>query len=77
MPLDQTKAYFHAWVLGYILKEVNAKKITIENIKYIEEKTYSQINELWKMFSACAYNSGWDLTQTVLCGKGYEIDMID
>jgi hypothetical protein len=76
-PIEETKAYFHATLLGIELQ----KRFDLENGETLSDKTRLEVERetkevldlVWETFKACSSAAGWDLGKTELRSKGYEL----
>ena len=86
-PLQQTKAYFHAFVLGRAFRSA-FERITANDDDALaaaaataasaaEREVQEWLNGgAWDAFATACQAAGWDLTATELTTKGYEISMV-
>jgi hypothetical protein len=63
----ETKAYFHALLLGKKLERADPSER-----RQIEAETEEQLERLWPKFCMECEDSGWDITQNTLQSRGYE-----
>jgi len=83
--IQKAKAYFHAFILeralekrgiksnGQILSLLSPSDIQ-ERAQMAEIDTVECIDDAWEVFCKSANESGWNLHETELRGKGYEVD---
>lgn len=67
-PADTAKAYFHARLLDDIM--VTNPSISIKDAESVAS---TRIENAWKEFQQQASRTGWDVRQTELKNKGYEL----
>ena len=73
--ISKAKAYFHAWILGYYLRSNKTATSAVDNDHLQEKYVQENIPLLWNTFRSSVSNAGWDLSQTELANKGYEVDI--
>ena len=79
-PIDETKAYFHATLLGTQLqKQFGKRKDDSPNaaaLLNVERETREVLTPAWEAFKTCSFAAGWDLTKTELQTEGYGVEVI-
>ena len=70
-PVDKTKGYFHALILRKLVENDNS----LCNGKALRDPVQEVVDRLWPHFERNACKVNWDLSQTELAGKGYEISI--
>ena len=65
---DRAKAYFHARLLDQIL--VDGKYETVEEAEAIASR---DVEKAWNSFTTSCLRVGWDLAETELKSRGYEV----
>jgi hypothetical protein len=79
-PEQQTKAYFHAWILGSELQErldKTSNDTTIDLASRLEVEAESKIiiESSWGKFRQSCIDAGWHLIQSELKTRGYEVNV--
>lgn len=78
-PLQETKAYFHATILGLQLETrlgtEGSIPVSDAVLRDVEQETKVVIESAWKTFQTSA--SSWNLGQNELRTKGYEVELKD
>eukprot|EP00980_Cylindrotheca_fusiformis_P017400 scaffold5398_cov120-Cylindrotheca_fusiformis.AAC.2 len=76
-PIEETKAYFHATLLGLELqKKCDEEKGGVLNDQTrhaVERDTKEVLDIVWETFRVCSSTAGWDLNKTELRSEGYEL----
>ena len=72
-PVDKTKGYFHALILRKLALVENDNSLC--NGKVLRDEVQEVVDRLWPHFERNACKVKWDLSQTELAGKGYEISI--
>ena len=72
-PVDQAKAYYHATLLGFQLKNQGATDSNA--MRAAEANARDELDRSWYLFTQACQESGWDLKKTELqsCGYGLEL----
>ena len=77
-PEQQTKAYFHAWILGRVLQErldktSNDTTMDLASRLEVEEESKIILESSWGKFRQSCIDAGWHLIQSELKTGGYEV----
>jgi len=74
--IQKVKAYFHAWILGQIIKgeAKKSKSLNIENI--LSNAKYLIDDVLWEHFYNYTNTLGWDLLQTDIRNENYKVEIV-
>jgi hypothetical protein len=79
--LDVIRAYFHASLLSYIMRENHTIKVKsrsldeemLSKLRLMDKKVLQILLECWKTFISLTASSGWDLTKSELFFEGYRV----
>jgi hypothetical protein len=78
-PIEETKAYFHATLLGVELQERlnigTISSLSDESRHIIESETKELLDPAWGKFKASSSEAGWDLGRNELHTQGYELEL--
>lgn len=72
-PLQETKAYFHANLLGVELQKLTENPDEASRVE-AETEAKKQLESAWEIFQKSCKLAGWDLSKTELRTKGYEVE---
>ena len=71
----KAKAYFHAILLGNILRNVGAAEMKTEQYQLAEATAAADVKRLWLVFAKSSNQAGWNLHKTELRSEGYELSL--
>jgi hypothetical protein len=73
--ISTTKAYFHAYLLNHLLMKYQKSDNPSVVVEKVQDMASQHMQASWKCFQNACIQAGWNLDQTELKSKGFEVSL--